>query len=149
MCSGAVKRVVDWRAVGIDFALARPRVARLALAAIAACAVALAGLSTGTAGASGPAARASRGSRIFVKTYKVVPKVQRTVRSTGYATYVFTAPTGHRILNASARIVGARRHAVAITSHTIGSRLTRYTVKLVFPGEQGNPGKLVVQLALV
>ncbi len=135
--------------MGIDLAATRSRGARLGLAGLAACAVALSGAATAPAGASGPAAHASRGSRAFVKTYKVVPKVQRTVRSTGYATYVFKAPAGHRILSANALIVGAQRHAVAIVGRAITNQLTRYTVKLVFPGEQGNPGKLVVKLVLV
>lgn len=135
--------------MGINLALTRPPVARFALAILAACAVALSGTSTAPAGASGPAIHASRRSHAFLKTYKVIPKVQRTVRSTGYATYVFKAPAGHRILSASARIVGAQRHAVAITGRTIANQLTTYTVKLVFPGEQGNPGRLVVQLLLV
>ncbi len=135
--------------MGIDLAATRSRVARLGLAVLAVCAAALSGAATAPAGASGPAAHASRGSRAFVKTYKVVPKVQRTVRSTGYATYVFKAPAGHRIIGANARIVGAQRHAVAIAGRAITNQLTSYTVKLVFPGEQGKPGKLVVKLVLV
>jgi hypothetical protein len=134
--------------VGINLAAKRPRVARLALVLLAIAAAALSGASAAPAEGNGPAAHASRGSRAFVKTYKVVPKVQRTVRSTGYATYVFKAPVGHRILGANARIVGAQRHAVAITGRSIASQLTRYTVKLVFPGEQGKPGKLVGKLVV-
>ncbi len=136
--------------MGIDLALASQRIASLALALLAVAALALTGaLTAAPAGASGSPAHASRSTRVIVKTYKVVPKPQRTVRSTGYATYVFSAPTGHRILSATARIVGAQRHAVAISGRAITNQLTRYTVKLVFPGEQGNPGKLVVRLALV
>src|SRR6185312_15166267 len=139
------------RAVGSGFAHIRPRVAHLALALLAVVALALTGALTATpAGASGSVAHASRRStHVLVKTYKVVPKPQRTVHSTGYATYVFSAPAGHRILTATARIVGAQRHAVAISGRAITNQLTRYTVKLVFPGEQGNPGKLVVRLALL
>lgn len=133
--------------MGVNLAFTRARVARFALALLVLAAVTLVGVAP--AGARDDAtAHASRGSRVFVKTYKVVPKAQRTVHSTGYATYVFKAPSGDRILNASARIVGAQRHAVAITGRSITNQLTSYTVKLVFPGEQGNPGKLVVTLAL-
>jgi hypothetical protein len=136
--------------VGIYLALTPPRVARLALALLAFAALALAGaLPAATAGASGSIAHASRGTHVIVKTYKVVPRPQRTVRHTGYATYVFSAPAGHRIVSATARVVGAQRHAVAISARAITNQLTRYTVKLVFPGEQGNPGKLVVRLALL
>lgn len=139
------------RAVGINLALARvqPCAARLALVMVAVASIALSGALAVPAAASGPAGHVARGTHVLVKVYKVVPKIQRTVRSTGYATYVFKAPAGHRILSANARIVGAQRHAVAITRHAIANNLTHYIVKLVFPGEQGNPGKLVVRLALL
>ncbi len=137
--------------MGIGLGYMRPHVARLAIAVFAVAALALtSALTAAPAGASGSVAHASRRStRVIVKTYKVVPKPQRTVHSTGYATYVFSAPAGHHILTATARILGAQRHAVAISGRAVTNQLTRYTVKLVFPGEQGNPGKLVVRLALV
>lgn len=136
--------------MGIDLARIRPRAARLALALLAGAALAPIGaLTAAPAGASGSLAHAARGTRVLVKTYKVVPRPQRTVHHTGYATYVFSAPAGHRILTATARIVGAQRHAVAIAGRALTNQLTRYTVKLIFPGEQGNPGRLVVRLALV
>jgi hypothetical protein len=91
-------------------------------------------------------AKAQRRSNVLVTTRTVIPKVQRTVHSTGYATYTFAAPAGRRILTASARIVGAQRHAVAIRGRTVSSDLQHYTVSLVFPGEQGKPGRLVVRL---
>lgn len=128
-----------------SWSLATIVVAALAISAASAPG-ALAG-STATAPPAPHQAHASKG-RAVVKTYKLVPKAQRTVRSTGYSTYVFSAPPGQRILVASARIVGAQRRAVAIRSRAIAAQLTRYTVKLVFPGEQGNPGKLVVRLVL-
>jgi hypothetical protein len=119
------------------------------LAGIAAAAPALA-LSVSPASASTlGVASAKRGKSVLVTTRTVIPKAQHTIRFTGYATYTFAAPTGRRILAASARIVGAQRHAVTIRSRTISSNLERYTVSLVFPGEQGNPGKLVVRLATV
>jgi hypothetical protein len=92
---------------------------------------------------------AKHGRSVLITTRTVIPKVQRTVRFTGYATYTFAAPAGRRILAASARIVGAQRHAVTIHSRSVSSNLERYTVNLVFAGEQGNPGKLVVRLATI
>jgi hypothetical protein len=86
---------------------------------------------------------------VLVTTRTVVPRIQRTVRFTGYATYVFHAPKGRRIVSASARITGAEAHAVKIRGRTIARNHTRYTVNLVFPGEQGNPGRLVVRLGTV
>jgi hypothetical protein len=94
------------------------------------------------------APRASR-LAVLVTTRTVIPKIQRTVRFTGYATYTFPAPKGRRIVSASARIVGAQAHAVSIRRRTISRNLKRYTVSLVFPGEQGNPGKLVIRLGTV
>lgn len=137
--------------VGIDRTSRAPRLATLVVAVLAIAAASAPGALAGSTAAATPTAsnqaHASKG-RAVVKTYKLVPKVQRTVRSTGYSTYVFSAPPGKRILIASARIVSAQRHAVAIRSRAITAQLTRYTVNLVFPGEQGNPGKLVVRLVL-
>jgi hypothetical protein len=117
------------------------------LAAGAPPAAALAG-ETSTA-ANAPtvgAAKVKGGLAVLLTTRTVVPKIQRTVHFTGYATYTFLAPRGRRIVSASARILGAEPHAVAIRSRTVSHDRSRYTVKLVFPGEQGNPGKLRVVL---
>ena len=94
-------------------------------------------------------AKVDGGLAILITKRTVIPKVQRTVRFTGYATYTFSAPRGRRIVSASARIVGAQAHAVRISARTVSRDGKRYTVKLVFPGEQGNPGRLVVSLGTV
>ena len=65
---------------------------------------------------------------------------------TGYATYAFNTRSKRRIVSAGARIVGAQAHAVKIAAAAISRNRKRFTVKLVFPGEQGNPGRLVVRL---
>jgi hypothetical protein len=111
-------------------------------------ATALAGGSTAGASAA-QAAKVKSGLVVLITKRTVLPKVQRTVHFTGYATYAFSAPRGRRIVSASARIVGAEAHAVAIRSRTLSRDHRRYTVRLVFPGEQGNPGKLVVILGSV
>jgi hypothetical protein len=87
------------------------------------------------------------GLAVLVTKQTVIPQVQRTVGFNGYATYTFSAPRGRRIVSASARIAGAQAHAVVIRRRTISHHRTRYIVSLVFPGEQGNPGKLIVRLA--
>jgi hypothetical protein len=89
------------------------------------------------------------GLAVLLTTRMVVPKIQRTVHFTGYATYIFSAPRGRRITSASARIIGAEPHAVVIRHRTISRDRRSYTVKLVFPGEQGNPGKLRVVLGSI
>jgi hypothetical protein len=140
--------------MGIDRSNQSSRLARAASLTVALACIATPGALAGSVAAAGAAATPSatsarRAPAVLVKTYKLVPKVQRTVRSTGYATYVFKAPPGRRIVSARASIVGAQRHAVAIRGRAITGQLTSYTVSLVFPGEQGNPGKLVVRLATI
>jgi hypothetical protein len=112
-------------------------------------ATALAGGSPARSGTAAGAAKVKNGLFVLITRRTVAPKTQRTVHFTGYATYVFSAPRGRRIVSASARIVGAEPHAVAIRSRTVARDHKRYTVRLVFPGEQGNPGKLVVILGSV
>ncbi len=86
---------------------------------------------------------------ILITTYRLTPKVERSARFTGYATYSFSTRPKRRIVSATARIVGAQAHAVRISATSISRNHKRFTVKLVFPGEQGNPGKLVVRLGTV
>ncbi|HXB66034.1 MAG TPA: hypothetical protein VNV42_14290 [Solirubrobacteraceae bacterium] len=121
--------------------LRRPAAFALAAVAVAVNAV------PGTAGAA-PRARPGAPA-ILINAYTLKPKVQRTVGFNGYATYTFSAKPKRAIKSASARIVGARAHAVKITGKSISRNRKRFTVKLIFPGEQGNPGKLVVRLATV
>jgi hypothetical protein len=89
------------------------------------------------------------GLAIMVTTRTIQPKVRQTVGFTGYASYTFLAPKGRRIVSASARIVGGEAHALRIRGRAISQNRTRYTVSLVFPGEQGTPGELVVRLGTV
>jgi hypothetical protein len=122
-------------------------------AALATGAAAPSALAGGARAADSPVLLRARsplsGLAVLLTTHTVRPKVQRTVRFTGYATYTFAAPKGRRIVSASAKIVGAQAHAVAIRSRTVSRNRRSYTVRLVFPGEQGNPGKLVVRLGTV
>lgn len=111
--------------------------------------VALALAATAVAGAAGSTPRAGAAPAIIITTYRLAPKVQRTVRFTGYATYRFNARPKRRIVSATARIVGAQTHAVKISATSISGNHKHFTVKLVFPSEQGNPGKLVVRLGTV
>jgi hypothetical protein len=127
----------------------------IAVGALELCAVA--STSTSSASTSVPAgasilprvAQSTAPLAVLITTRMLTPKVQRTVRFTGYATYIFHAPKGRGIVSASARITGATAHAVKIRRRTISHNRLRYTVRLVFAGEQGNPGKLVVRLGTV
>lgn len=110
---------------------------------------ALANASFPTSASTPQAPPLKAGLAVLITTRTVIPKIQRTVGFTGYATYTFSAPRGRRIVSASARIAGADAHAVAIRHSSISHKRTRYTVSLIFPGEQGNPGKLVVHLGTI
>jgi hypothetical protein len=111
--------------------------------------VALALAATAAADAASSAWGRVSAPAILTTTYKVTPKVQRTVDFTGYATYSFNTRPKRRIVSTSARIVGAQAHAVKISATSVSRSHKRFTVKLIFPGEQGNPGKLVVRLGTV
>jgi hypothetical protein len=107
---------------------------------------ALALIAASAAWGASSARRPTSAPAILITTYRLTPKVQRTVRFTGYATYAINTRPDRRIVSASARIVGAQAHAVKIAATAISRNRKRFTAKLVFPGEQGNPGKLVVRL---
>jgi hypothetical protein len=104
---------------------------------------------TAPAGLASSARPPGSAPAILITTYRLAPKVQRTVGFTGYATYSFSTRPKRRIVSATARIVGAQAHAVRIGGTSVSRNRKRFTVKLVFPGEQGNPGKLVVRLGTV
>jgi hypothetical protein len=131
----------------------RARLAALALAGALALAAsptaAFAGVPVDTGASLAGPAKVESALAVLLTTRTVTPKIQRTVHFTGYATYTFAAPRGRRIVSASARIIGAEPHAVAIGRRVLSGDRRRYTVKLVFPGEQGNPGKLRVTLGTV
>lgn len=127
--------------------LRRPATALAVAGTLVACAP-VSGALASTSSAAGIAAPKA-GLAIIVTTRTIQPKVRRTVGFTGYASYTFLAPNGRRIVSASARIVGGEAHALRIRSRAISQNRTRYTVSLVFPGEQGTPGKLVVRLGTV
>jgi hypothetical protein len=104
---------------------------------------------TAAANAASGALRPESAPATIISTYRLTPKVQRTVRFTGYATYSFNTRPKRRIVSATARIVGAQAHAVKISATSVSRNHKRFTVKLIFPGEQGKPGKLVVRLGTV
>ncbi len=136
--------------------MSRRRAIQFSLAAFAVVLILGAGSATSAfAGGAEPAGVHVRVSRldeslvVLLSTHRVVPRVQRSVGFTGYATYSFAAPRGRHIVSASARIRGAQANAVKIRRATVSRGGRRYTVSLIFPGEQGNPGRLVVRLGTV
>jgi hypothetical protein len=138
----AVEPITEHRAARLRF----PRPPRtLALLALATCVLTVAT----AASAAGNGRRPATAPAILITTYRLTPRVQRTVHFTGYATYRFNTRPKRRIMSATARIVGAQAHAVKISSASVSLNRRHFTVKLVFPGEQGRPGKLVVVLGTV
>jgi hypothetical protein len=142
----------------VEMSIGNPNIKQLALATALAAIIGPATLAPATSAAvsahsgASPHLQASpfqSGLAVLLTTKTVILKVQRTVHFTGYATYTFAAPRGRRIVKASARISGAEVHAVRISGQSISHNNTRYSVKLVFPNEQGNPGKLTVRLSTV
>jgi hypothetical protein len=65
----------------------------------------------------------------------------------GYQTYVVRAPAGKVILQGFATLSGGLTGSVVIRSTK--ATPSRYTVKLVFPGEQGRVGRLNVRVQLL
>jgi hypothetical protein len=121
----------------------------IALVTLALAAAAVPGTASSTRRAGSSTRRAGSAPAIIITTYRLTPKVQRTVSFTGYSTYRFNARPKRRIVSARAWIVGAQAHSVRVSATSISHNHKHFTVKLVFPGEQGNPGKLVVRLGTV
>jgi hypothetical protein len=106
-------------------------------------------LATIASGAAGSARRAASAPAVLITTYRLTPKVQQTIRFNGYATYRFNTRPKRRIVSATARTIGAQTHSVRISSAAVSPNRKHFTVKLLFPAEQGRPGKLVVVLSTV
>jgi hypothetical protein len=66
----------------------------------------------------------------------------------GFQTITLTAPSGKQILQGFATMTGGNTGSVVIRStQVLAGR--KYVVRLVFPGSQGTPGVLHIQLQLL
>jgi hypothetical protein len=74
------------------------------------------------------------------------PKPTTTKGFTGYATIVVKSPKGTTPVVGYFTRSGGESCSVVVTSAGVALDRNAYVVKLKFPGEQGNPGKLKVTL---
>ncbi len=74
------------------------------------------------------------------------PKPTATRGFTGYATIVVKSPKGTTPVVGYFTRSGGEPCSVVVTSAGVALERNAYVVKLKFPGEQGNPGKLKVTL---
>jgi hypothetical protein len=74
------------------------------------------------------------------------PKPTTTKGFTGYATIVVKSPKGTTPVVGYFTRSGGEPCSVVVTSAGVALGRNAYVVKLKFPGEQGNPGKLKVTL---
>ena len=74
------------------------------------------------------------------------PRPTATKGFTGYATIVVKSPKGTTPVVGYFTRRGGKPCSVVVTSAGVALERNAYVVKLKFPGEQGNPGKLKITL---
>ena len=79
-----------------------------------------------------------------VRTF--TPRPTSTKGFTGYATIVVKSPKGTGPVVGYFTRVGGKSCGMVVTSAGVVMNRSAYVVKLKFPGEQGNPGKLKITL---
>jgi hypothetical protein len=125
-----------------------PRLPLLALFVGAGLVTAGAGAAATGAGSSLPTTRpkdaAAANLTVVQKTF--TPKPTKTVGLNGFETMTVRAPSGKRVLQGFATIAGGNTGSVLIRSTRASA--SAFVVSLSFPGEQGTPGKLYVQVQL-
>lgn len=79
---------------------------------------------------------------LVTRTYKPYPT--STKRFMGYQTIVVKSPKGTTPVDGYFKLVGAQRGSVIVTSAGVDLKRNAYVIDLHFPGEQGDPGHLIV-----
>lgn len=128
-----------------------PRTPRGRMAAVAVSAVAIASIAGGAVAATSslptnPPSDASLAKMTFINK-TVTPSPTSNKGFDGYQTYVVKAPAGKTVLQGFATLSGGQTGSVVIRSTQ--ATASQFAVKLVFPGEQGVPGKLHVRVQLL
>jgi hypothetical protein len=72
------------------------------------------------------------------------PKPTSTKGFNGYETIIVKSPKGTSPVVGYYKLTGEDAGAVAVMSAKVDLRQNAYVLKLAFPGEQGNPGKLII-----
>jgi hypothetical protein len=129
--------------------LPRTRRGRAAAVALGAVAVASAAGGAVAAASSLPAAPPTDASlaKMTVINRTISPAPTSSRGFNGYQTVTVAAPAGKTVLQGFATLSGGQTGSVVIKSTQATS--AKYVVKLVFPGEQGTPGKLHVRVQLL
>jgi hypothetical protein len=135
----------------MTFPHASRRPVRVAVGALASAAVlSILAASAAAAPASLPTTLPSdaAAAKVTVQSRTISKYTTTTKGENGYATVTLTPPAGKQILQGFATMTGGNATASIIQStQVVGS--SRYVVKLLFPGQQGKPGVLHVQLQLL
>jgi hypothetical protein len=74
------------------------------------------------------------------------PKPSSTEGFTGYETIAVRSPAGTAPVVGTFKLTGNNPCSVVVTSAKIDLSRNSYLVKMMFPGEQGNPGNLKITL---
>ena len=80
----------------------------------------------------------------IVRTY--TPNPTSSAGFDGYQTIMVKSPKGTSPVVGYFKLSGAQQCSIVVTSAKISLQQNAYVVKLKFPGEQGNPGRLTVGL---
>ena len=122
------------------------RVAALAVSAVAIASIAGVAVAATSSLPTNPPTDASA-AKLTIINRTVTPAPTSTKGFDGFQTYVVKAPKGKIVLQGFATLSGGLTGSVVIRSTQ--TTPSQYTVKLVFPGEQGKSGKLYVRVQLV
>jgi hypothetical protein len=72
------------------------------------------------------------------------PKPTSTKGFTGYEQIIVKSPKGTTPVAGYFKLANAQQSSVIVTSAKVDLKQNAYVINLKFPGEQGNPGKLIV-----
>jgi hypothetical protein len=86
-------------------------------------------------------------AKVTTLSRTVTPQPTSNKGFNGFQTVVVNAPTGRQIMQGFATLTGGNAASVVIRSTQ--STASSYVVRLVFPGEQGTPGKLHVLVQML
>jgi hypothetical protein len=125
----------------------RGRVVAVAIGAVAAASVAGGAVAATTSSmpAANPTDARAASMTVINRTISPAPTSNRGFN--GFQTVTVKAPAGKTVLQGFATLTGGQTGSVVIRSTQATS--AKYVVKLVFPGQQGTPGKLHVRVQLV
>jgi len=90
--------------------------------------------------------RLMRSTRYTPVRRTFTPKPTSTKGFTGYETIVVKSPAGTSPVAGYFTLKGTQRCSLVVSSAQVVLSRNAYVVKLAFPGEQGNPGRITITL---